>query len=310
MRPWSIRSYKRLLVSMPLLCVPIFLWRCPDGCHHQRRRQAMVQHPANRQRTIHQSNRLLIAQYTGGGDNNRYTALLNLTSPVNQLYAQTWGYQYELVTGYLIQQDDELLANEINFPESRSIYNKVILLERAVREKYYDLLLLLDSDAMLFDFSRDIASLMMNDTTMLVAHKVHRADSNHTGNINNGVTLWNLRHPATSKVAQRWKEKCLIRIRNQTHLRDDDQTPLQSILQKELTESQRRELILALSDQLGYGKGQFVKHFIRHDAKNWTHTGLERRATKIRKAIQDICKTHFAAHHRPTTDLCRTSLSG
>jgi len=101
----------------------------------------------------------------------------------------------------------------------------------------------------------------------------------------------------------------LIRIHNETHLCDSDQTPLQSILQKELIESQRRELILALSDQLGYGKGQFVKHFIRHDAKNWTHTGLDRRATEIRKAIQDICKTHFAENHRPTTELCRTSLS-
>jgi hypothetical protein len=50
-------------------------------------------------------------------------------------------------------------------------------------------------DAMMYDFSRDIAHLLPQDK-MLVAHKVVRGDSPVTANINIGVTLWNLQHAA------------------------------------------------------------------------------------------------------------------
>ncbi len=60
---------------------------------------------------------------------------------------------------------------------------------------HYDKLLILDMDAMMYDFSRDIAHLLPQDK-MLVAHKVVRGDSPVTANINIGVTLWNLQHAA------------------------------------------------------------------------------------------------------------------
>jgi len=240
---------------------------------------------------------ILIAQYSGG---SRYEALLNLTSPVNQAYALRWGHDYKLVTGFLIHSH---LNDTTNIPESRSTYNKVMILEQAAKEAQYHLLLILDSDAMLFDFDRDLANFMTQNNTLLVAHKVKRDDVDSTSNINIGVTLWNLRHPATLQLARRWKERCLQRIRFQTGLCDNDQTPLQEILRDELTENQRSELLFAVSDEFGYSHGRFVKHFIRPKASDWNDTGIEQRTRKIRRAIHELCQKHFV-NRSDQPDVC------
>ena len=240
--------------------------------------------------------RLLIAQYSGG---DSYTALLNLTSPMNQAYANMWAYDYLLVTGFLIQTE---LPNR-NATESWATYNKVMLLERILlteKERYqqYDKLLILDSDAMMYDFSRDIASLMEDE--MLVAHKVsHNETRNYTTNINIGVTLWNLRHPEIIPIVKKWKQACLSWIRNKARIHDNDQTPLHDILKENFSERQLQELILAVTDELGYGKGQFVRHFIRSNGNDWNNTGIERRRAKIQESIDEVCERTFDAMTGP-----------
>jgi hypothetical protein len=254
---------------------------------------------------------LLMAQYSGG---DSYSALLDLTRPINQAYAKMWGFDFLLISGYLIQAElekDQLhhTTSESNrnattdaIPESRATYNKVMLLELVLTNenfKHYDKLLILDSDAVMYDFSRDIETLLPVGK-MLVAHKVDKQDtSNSTFNINIGVTLWNLRHAATLHLVRNWKAACLDRILNQPGLRDSDQNPLQRIL-KSLPEKKREQLVLAVPDELGYGSGQFVRHFIRFDAENWTVSGMDTRAARIQQAVNEVCERTFTARSHPT----------
>lgn len=240
---------------------------------------------------------LLMVQYTGG---TTYSDLLNLTRPINEAYAEKWGYDYQLFTGLLIQSELKLLAKDEETlkiaeraPESRAAYNKVMILESVLAEsqyKRYDLLLILDSDAIMYDFSRDIAAVLPNDRVM-AAHKVHVEDSDATWRVNNGVTLWNLRHRAAKPFSKAWKDACIDRILYKPTFRDSDQTPLHSIL-RELTEEDRRKLVFAVpGKELGHSHGRLVRHFIRPNCENWTdyaHT-MEDRLDGIRRTVNEIC---------------------
>jgi disulfide oxidoreductase YuzD len=248
---------------------------------------------------------LLIVQYTGG---NTYSALLNLTQPINEAYAEMWGYDYQLFTGLLIQKEIPPSSNENNtkkVPESRATYNKVMILYHVLTNmKYqqYNKLLILDSDALMYDFSRDIATLIP-DNRMMLAHRVKRNDTDATWDINIGVTLWNLRHVATFPFCKAWKKACLNRIINHPTLRDSDQTPLQAIL-KEIPEDDRRKMIMSITSELGYGFGKFVRHFIRPDCSNWTDytDTMPRRVEKIQSTITEICNKTFTESDHP--DIC------
>jgi hypothetical protein len=251
---------------------------------------------------------VLLVQYIGERNHSSYASLLDLTGPVNKAYAEQWGYDYLLVSGYLIQAEMEDTSTT-TVPESRATYNKVMILERVLTDpsyQQYTALLLLDADALVYDFSRDIVSTLLPRDKILVAHQVEQSDPVHrdnapTFNINIGVTLWNLRHPSTLSLVQVWKSECLYRIQKQPHLRDSDQTPLQNIL-RQMTRAQQSRYILALSDnELGYSHGRYIRHFIRSNAKNWTATNgtIQSRRAQIEASIDTICGQSFTAQHHP-----------
>ena len=134
--------------------------------------------------------KLLIAQYSAYGS---YARLLELTSPINKAYAKLWNSDYVILQGSSIS----IYPRDYwcNPPQERSRFNKISLLQLALSKRNeYDMLLLLDADAMIYDFSKDIRSYIPNgdDTTMLVAHRVNANEGIHSWDINNGVTLWNL----------------------------------------------------------------------------------------------------------------------
>jgi hypothetical protein len=248
---------------------------------------------------------LLMVQYTGG---STYSELLNLTQPVNEAYAECWGYDYECFTGLMIQS--ELSDNETttHVPESRATYNKVMILERVLTDPYYqkyDMLLILDSDALMYDFSRDIAAILP-ENRLMAAHKVSDSDEEDdaTWNVNIGVTVWNLRHQAALPLCLAWKQACLHRIRHQSSLRDSDQTPLQTILRR-IPKEDRQKIVSAVPKELGYRYGRWVRHFIRPDANNWTDftTTMEYRLEGIRKTVDEICnRTVCLLNHE---NICR-----
>jgi hypothetical protein len=94
-------------------------------------------------------------------------------------------------------------------------------------------------------------------------------------------------------------EKCIDRIQKQPKLCNCNQSPLQQIL-NELSQLHRDSLILAVSDELRYSRGRFVKHFIQPDANNWTETGLDDWIAKIQMAIQEVCQEYIVNEYTST----------
>lgn len=232
------------------------------------------------------SPRVLIAQYSSG-QGDPYDRLLNMTQPTNERYAARWGYDYFALRGPPDGLAEVMRRANVTVSGSRATYFKVLILDSRIRQGVYDVLVLMDADAILYDFDRDIVELIPPDK-LLVAHKVCRNDSDSTSMINIGVTVWNLRHPLANEVARQWKEKCLERITSGRL--DDDQKPLQDLFKYGMTDQQREQSILALSDEFAYGHGTFIKHFIRRDHNDWdVNKSLERRIRNIEQASLDVC---------------------
>lgn len=258
--------------------------------------------------------RLLIAQYDAGevtrsetvggrGAYFAYSALLDRTSTINMAYAQMYGHDYVLCRGLYLNQRSIFdfvsgrtasPADKYSLPPSRSTYNKIAILLYALQHQY-DRLLILDSDAVMYDFSRDVAHFLHDaDNVMLVAHRVggtakrgiQEIASNRTWNVNIGVSLWNLHHPMTAPVAQEWKYKSLRRIR--WGRKDDDQKPLQVIL-RGIASSEDRP-VLAIDREFGYMGGKFIRHFIRPSSKSWTDDeSIKQRIDSIARTGAEIC---------------------
>jgi hypothetical protein len=275
---------------------------------------------------------ILIAQYTGrrraSHSNNvsdTYEHFLALTSKINIAYAEKWGYDYWILRGlpfggphlnvsYTVERhvvlgqrqeiplpsSDAAVEEEEEFHSfSRATYNKLTLLQLALQnEESFDGLVLLDADAMMYDFSRDIADLL-SPHSVLVAHKT--SPNSTSGSINVGVTLWNLRHPLAPLVYQRWRDGCVHRILHQPHKLDDDQAPLQHILKHELDSARRDRVVTALAGpEFHYASATFVRHFIRPAGSTWRGNdhhcnstacdgGDRLRLEKMQRSIAEVC---------------------
>jgi hypothetical protein len=251
---------------------------------------------------------VLLAQYTGEVNvkNASYSKLLSLSRPINEAYARRWGYGYALDSGSLIRKE---LMNDSSIPNrpSLSTYNKIIMLENYLvdpRYQRYNTVLLLDADALVYDFDTDVVARLLPPDKMLVALQVAAGSPNdviETHNVNIGVTIWNLRHAKLPALVQAWKIEAVNRIRNGTD-DDDDQAPLQALL-AQMTLEERDGLLLALNNgEINYHEGRYIKHFIRSNAVDWTSPvdDLQRRIDWMQKAIKEICTRAFTVAEHPS----------
>jgi len=74
--------------------------------------------------------RVLIAQYSGFGE---YAKFLNLVSPIHKQYAMERGYDYVILQGTLLEFPG--IDQGCN-PNTRATFNKIPLLEMAIKEDY------------------------------------------------------------------------------------------------------------------------------------------------------------------------------
>ena len=167
--------------------------------------------------------RILLAQYAGPhAPGAHYSELLQCTSPVNRAYAKWWGMDYVILTG--IALNDHHVIPSHYFQARHSSYNKLELLRQALKlQQQYDWLWILDADALVYNFSTPLVSILPSNATeslFLMAHKVLTQDSVHTWHINNGVTLWNLHHPTTTEVLLDWTRHSLNRIAANAQLQE------------------------------------------------------------------------------------------
>jgi hypothetical protein len=228
------------------------------------------------------SRRLLVAQYSSPGN---YSRLLELTTPINQAYARKWGHDFVILRGTALVLDKD---GPCEPPKERSGHNKLYLLEMALSKwNEYDQLLILDADALIYDFDRDVTALL-TDGDMLAAQRVNETDEPRTWNINNGVCLWNLRHPLTKRISFDWLRRTregLDRIGEKEH---GDQHYLQTTLRKR----NRRSFVNALATEFHYKKATVIKHFVRTNNDIWNDADIEPREGLIEAAIKEVCLRH------------------
>jgi len=252
--------------------------------------------------------KVLIAQYGGQPTlDEHYHELLQSTSPVNRAFAKQWGMDYVILTGVAL--DDNHMIPSNHFQTRHSSYNKVELLRRGLElSDRYDWLWIMDADVLIYNFTTPFSSILppnASDSVFLMAHRVKFADSVHTWNINNGVTIWNLHHPMTPKIMSDWRRHSLNRItaNAQLHilgyvenLESCDQRILHSILK-------------GLSNRRGiyadpYLQETVVKHVVRGDTHQWApgnHSDEGRKYALQALALQ-ICERYAPACRGMMTD--------
>jgi hypothetical protein len=232
--------------------------------------------------------RLLLAQYSGS--KRSYLDMLQETSRVNKAYCKLHGScDYVQLVGVGIVNHESLF----NFSERHSSFNKIVVLEKALQlNDKYDALLILDADCIMWDLSYDVTRLLRrSNNTMLVAHRVNKTQPVHTYNINNGVTLWNLQHPKTPVVAQKWKEKAFIWLGEQIDNGD------QEILHRVLWQQNATDYVYSIIDEFSYREGTVVRHYIRQQL-SWIHVSANERLQEVQEAASYVCRTYSPACER------------
>jgi hypothetical protein len=291
--------------------------------------------------TSRRQQRLLIGQYSGHGI---YGKLLNVTSQISRRYCRKWGCDVLVLQGkpWKVPPLDTLCPS----PAHRASFTKITLLKMALsslnhhpqqqqQQQQYDQLLLLDADAFVYDWNFDITDLLTkisskdddddDDTQsqrqyplpMLTAHKVKRKSQNYTWNVNNGVTLWNLRHPKTRLLAKHWdlnamdkilekswiwrqrssssssSSKNLMNKNNNAHV-DEDDAPRrigdQEILHKTIRQLNLSNDVYGSREVMEYENGTVIKHLIRIDSKQWGNVGdSECRYMSLKGYSRELC---------------------
>jgi hypothetical protein len=228
--------------------------------------------------------RLLIGLFSGF---DKYARMLELTAPINKAYARKWGHDLVVLQGtaYILPIDKKCTP-----PGRRATLNKIHLLLNALEKRdAYDQLLLIDTDALVYDFDKDITALLP-DKYMLAAQRVKENSTVvETYNINAGVMLWNLHHPFTLSFAREWDKLARKQIMQKT-IRGDQQ-PLHQLLRKS---PKIESNVYSLSDEFAYGHGTVIKHFIRHvEHRDWNDPNLvDHREDRIKRTAETICQRY------------------
>ena len=237
--------------------------------------------------------KVLIAQYDFGNFNNSYAEIIAITSKINKAYAHKYNHDYLLARGIFIEVEDhpDFAKGKV---AAGSTSNKVGILEYALQhpDKDWDYVLVIDADAMVCDFERDIGLIYNMTHESLIAHRVLKATGEKSFDINAGVILWNLKHPQTQQIVKQWDGMIHEVFRKRV---GEDQEALHKVLHRIPA---RQRPVRAIRHDFQYSEGTVVKHFIRpgskHLRKNWDDTKLQTgdRVRNIRETADEICKKH------------------
>jgi len=227
------------------------------------------------------SQRLLIAQYSGYG---KYSKLLDVIAPINAKYAELWGHDFVILQGTALHFNSIDPICDKDNQNARSTFNKIPLLQLAYDQRdKYDQVLILDTDAMIVNFSTDITRLLPM-THVLAAHRVWtNYDGRNTFDINAGITLWNLHHSTLPHILTNWNSL----VQNNPYMvleKNDDQYFLQWTL---LQMGYWNRWVYSLTKEFQYYDATVIKHFKR-DVRSWSTTSLEQRILRVQEIITEL----------------------
>mmetsp|Transcript_13614 Transcript_13614/g.19838 ORF Transcript_13614/g.19838 Transcript_13614/m.19838 type:complete len:386 (+) Transcript_13614:119-1276(+) len=234
--------------------------------------------------------KLLIGHYSGVGD--KYEMMLDIASTTSKAYGRRWGVDVLKMKGVALGPAPEFAGA-----------NKIEIIQTAMdASAQYDTLFLLDADAIIIDLDLDFLSLIQDK--MLAAHRVNQSHAIHTWDVNNGVTLWNLKHPKTKQIVDEWKDRWLQRVDTHHDKWISDQDPMQELL-KEKSDEERSHMIHSMASpdgSLGRDADHIaVKHFKRSAMFDWAGGENIERSLKLRTAKNEVCKRFHPFCEEPRT---------
>jgi hypothetical protein len=255
--------------------------------------------------------RLLIAQYAGWGA--QYSQMLQVSSHITKAYCRLWkNCDVVLLQGmpWKVDPYDDICGPP---PPHRASFGKISVLEKAL-EHEYDQVLLLDADAMIVNFDMDLTRLLPNTDAnhyLLMGHKVRDDDpSNETWFVNNGVTLWNLRHQWTRFVVADWSRRSTRKIlkavrkwsvmdattRRLTNSLSPRRVGDQETMHDSLRENGLSWAVYASTEDFRYHEGSVIQHWIRGNNREWNvDSDTDVRYERLRNLSQEVCRKYSPA---------------
>jgi hypothetical protein len=256
--------------------------------HHQQNYTSKIQSKNNNK---NDTRKLLIAHYSGMGD--KYINMLEIAKDTSHAYGRKWGVDVLIMKGVAMGPTAKFAGA-----------NKIQILQEALHllsSKSYHTLLMLDADAIIVDLDLDFLTLLPPEY-MLAGQRVNPNDPLETWNINNGVTMWNLRHPRTKHIVNEWQEQWLKRIQINRDHEITDQLPLQEILRL-MGNDERKKHHLVYSIQspgktfgasLGASGDEIaVRHFTRSKMYDWTGKANDARSIELMQARNETCTKFY-----------------
>ncbi|KAL3941376.1 MAG: hypothetical protein SGBAC_004261 [Bacillariaceae sp.] len=223
--------------------------------------------------------KLLLAQFTAFGRNDRY---LNITSPINKYYAKKWGHDFVMLRGTAFKTPFD---GSCELPPKRSIYNRIALVSRALRNRdVYNQILIMHDGALLTDFNFDVQSLL-DDDTILVATRAGKCDVEHTARLKTEVTLWNLNHTKSEAFLQSWFRQVgndLREAKERNTTARGDETCLRRAIQRQ----NMKQYVKSTVEEFN---GLVVQKFAHSYQDLWSTNGLNITGGKIDNAIFELC---------------------
>jgi hypothetical protein len=139
---------------------------------------------------MHRSPKVLIVRTA---DKNEYKQLLDATEQHHRRYARMHGYSYMRYDGVVR-----------GMKPWHAAFNR-ILLESVLSKKHFDWVLYMDADAVIVDLSKRLDTFLSHQHAIVACRGVSN-DSSITWDINNGIALYKLRHPAMSDIVFLWRQ--------------------------------------------------------------------------------------------------------
>ncbi|CAJ1930785.1 unnamed protein product [Cylindrotheca closterium] len=222
--------------------------------------------------------KLLVAQFTAFGRNDRY---LNMTSPINKIYARKWGHDFVMLRGAAFKTPFD---GSCELPWKRSIYNRVALLSRALRNRdVYDHILIMHDGALFADFNFDVQTLLDVDT-ILVATRANKCDVTHTARLKTEITLWNLNHTKSEAILQSFFRQVgsdLKEAKERNTTARGDEICLRRAIQRQNMKQHVKSTVEEFN-------GLVIQKFAHAYPDLWSTNGLNITGGKIKNAIAEL----------------------
>jgi hypothetical protein len=203
-------------------------------------------------------------------DAERYFGMLSVTLPANRAFCLRHGVRLEAFLG---------IRRGVH-PWHAS-YNRLGFLRDRLAEDYRGWAIHLDADAFVADIGFDIHGYLARHGGTGMIHGPGAGAGRW--DVNSGVFLWNLAHPAAQEAAKRWIAAFdgIPGAALQAATDWDDVTNDQNLLHEVLRDDPALQAAIHIEDPelLGYQQSRFIKQYVR----NAVHTPEQRLARVARE---------------------------